>query len=346
MKKRILGLLALICSLPLHAAPLDGTSGVVYQPSSYTFSDGDLATGFVWLAGGFSIPADASVTFNLPVPVSGSINGNDSGRMVLGSDVYLAAGTGLASGLKIDGQGKTVHLQGNLRLPANKTIEITSSLTIDGGGNKLELNGANFYINGTEPTTLRLKNMHLYGVKDLANFASIRFGSVAGHKLILENVVLRLAGDFTVDVCGVEIAEQVVVVGDYAINYTSNSDFVIHHGAMLTLGLHATFNYQPEDRLATHFIFKGSTSALYLAGGTLFAPKNTGIELTKGHLIVDHKSYLKQDWVADDAFGHGRGRIEIGNGRNKNKNMAIDIFPAAQLVHQSAAINYGNVDQD
>jgi hypothetical protein len=261
--------------------------------------------------------------------------------------MYLAPRANLSGGMKIDGQGKTIFLGDNLTLPANKTFEILSSLTIDGKGNALNMQTANFYVNGSSETTLRLKNMHLSGIKDLADsLASIRFGSSAVHKLILENVTLRLAGDYTFDGAMLNIAGQVLVVGDHAINYVSNQDCVIRHGAILTLGLHATFNYQPEDRLATHFVFKGPTSALYLAGGTLFAPKNTGIHLTKGHLIVDHKSYLKQDWLPEEHFGFGRGRIAIGNGLEKNKNMAIDIFPAAQLIEQAVALNYGNVDEN
>jgi len=344
MNYKILLLLGLM-GAPLRAVSLDGTSAVVYQSGPYAFSDGNVARGFVWLAGGLSVPADGTVTLDLPIPVSGPITCNETGKLSLGSDLYLASDASFADGCKVDGADKSIHLRSSLKLPAGKTFEITSNTTINGNGNRLDLNGSNFYVNGASATTLRLKNMVLYGLRDLSDtIAAIRFGETEGHRLVLDNVTIYLTGDYTFAGGALSIVETVKLIGDHTFNYTSSKHCIINHGSMLMLDMHVTFNYQPEDRLAKHLVFKGRDAALFLHGGTLFVPKANGINLVKGHLIVDHKSYIQQDWVPDDDFGVGGGRVVFGDGKHKGANMAVDIMPSAQLVNMSAAISFGNID--
>lgn len=291
---------------------------------------------------GFSIGADETVTMNVPIPIAGAIDANDTGTLALIGDAYLAANSSFPNGIKISGLGHTMHLFGNNTLPAGKTIEVTSSLTIDGHNNRLDLNGASIKINGEADTTLRLKNMTIYGLQDLDEGATIAFGDTAGQKLILENCKIYLTDDYTFAGGALDIYGDVVLLGEHTFSYQASADCTVQQASALQLDMHVVFGYQPADHAATHLKFVDLSSALVLRGGTLFVPSTIGITLIKGHLVVDHKSYFKQDWVSPH-FGSGAGRIALGNNK-RAQNMAIDILPAAQLISQAAAINYGIVD--
>jgi hypothetical protein len=290
-------------------------------------------------ADGFSIAADSTVTMNVPIPVAGAIDANDTGTLSLTGDAYLAANSSFTNGIKLDGQEHTIHLFGNNTLPADKTIEITSSVTIDGHSNKLDFNGCALFINGAEGTTLRLKNMTLYGVKDLVDNASIYFSDTADQKLILENCTVYLTDDYTFAGGALDIEGSVVLVGDYEFIYQAEADCTIKKASSLQLDMHVMFSYEPEDSLATHLKFTDLTSSLVLRGGTLYVPSSIGINLVRGHLVIEHKSYFEQDWDSK-TFGSGAGRINLGANK-RSDNMAIDVLPGAQLITKAAAINYG-----
>lgn len=293
---------------------------------------------------GFSIPAGDTVTVNVPIPVTGTIDGNNTGTLSLLGDLFLdSSGNFGSNGIKIDGQGHALHLFGNNTLPSGKTIEVTSSLTIDGHNNRVDLNTANFYLNGTSGTTLRLKNMTLYALKGSGSTAGIRVSATTGQKLVLENVSIYLVDDYTFTGGALDIYGNVVLVGDYAFTYASSQNCTIKSASMLLLDMHVTFKYMPGDSSANHLKFANLTSTLGFRGGTLYVPSTIGLNLKKGHLVVDHKSYVAQNWVSPE-FGTGSGRIAFGDGRSTTNNMAIDMLPGGQLIAQAAAVDYGIVD--
>lgn len=294
-------------------------------------------------ADGITITAGTTTTVQVPIPVRGAIDGNETGTLSLSSNLFLDASCSFTNGIVIDGQGNTLHLFGNHTLPAAKTIEVSSSLTIDGHNNIVNLNGASFYCNGGAGTTLRLKNMTLVGLRGSGANPSIYFGATAGRKLILENVTIYLADDYTFTGGALDIYGNVALIGDYNFNYNASHDCTIKTASTLQLGMHVTFNYQPTDNSPNHFKFTDLTSTLFLYGGFLYAPSTIGLKMLKGHLVVDHLSWLVQDWSSPH-FGSGPGRIALGDGTNQSNNMAIDILPGAQLATNGAAVDYGIVD--
>ena len=294
-------------------------------------------------ADGITIAAGTTTTVQVPIPVRGAIDGNDTGTLSLASDLFLDASCSFSNGIVLDGQGKTLHLFGNHTLPEAKTIEIASSLTIDGHNNTVYLNGAYFDIDGHSGTTLRLKNMTLVGLrKPSGGTSSLSFGG-AGQKLILENVTIYLVDDYTFTGGALDIYGNVTLIGDYNFNYNAPHDLTIKTASTLQLGMHVIFNYNPTDKSPNHFKFTDLTSTLFMNGGSLYAPSSTGLKMVKGHLVVDHMSWLLQDW-SSPLFGSGSGRIALGDGTNQSNNMAIDILPGAQLATNAAALNYGIVD--
>ncbi|MFA6263983.1 MAG: hypothetical protein WCW33_02445 [Candidatus Babeliales bacterium] len=329
----------------IQAVSLDGTVNLKYQAAAYAFANGDFARGFVRLNAGLSVPAGATVNFNILTPVAGPINLNTTGQITLEGAMTLDPGVTLANGGKINGQGNTIFLNGDLIVPAGKTLEFTSSTVIDGRGHMLMLStGSRLYINGPAGTKLTLRNMSLHGVRDYNGIPSIGFANT-NQNLTLISMKMFLLKDFSLWAGTLDIYDNVEIYGYYdptlypvlqpmLFVYYSPKDIVIHSKATLYLDMTVGFFYSPLDGSNDHFKFIAPSSRLFLNGCALFASEDIGLKLLKGHLIVDHKTTLQSDGRDVVAF-------QIGN-QVPTLDAVIDILPGAQLELEDAFLSYRN----
>jgi hypothetical protein len=349
------------------AASLDGTtsipSSIYYQPTQYTsFVSGDSALGYVAFRNGFAVPAGGVVTIGTLLPVAGQINLNTTGQITLASDLILASGASFAAGGgTIDGQGNAVFLSDNLTLPAGSALAFASNTIVDGCGHELVLAngapGAQLYVNGPAGTTLTLRNMVLRGVSDYSGGAhAITFGANPNQTLELENVVIDLGGNFTFVGGNLSIRGDVMVVGAYtsvqnglmaigghSFIYQAANDCTINSDSTLAFDLYSIFNYQPSDGSATHLVFANGTARLLLNQATLFTPRAIGLQLTKGHLIVENTTTLGSDYpitpgvpiVFDERI------IQMGDGTNANE-FTVTYLAGAQLQLNATMLRNSN----
>jgi hypothetical protein len=329
----------------LQAADLDGTTTIVFEEDSVVLSNGDLAKGFVRFDDGFSVPADASVTLSVISPVKGEINLNTTGKIVLSSDLFLASNVTLPSGGVVDGQGNVIFLQGNLTIPRGKKLKIAGNTIIDGQGHELifeeestDVVGGVMSIDGPVGTSLTLRNIIIKGLKNYTGSRSIKFGVAANQKLILDNVVVHLVGDYTFTGGKCNVCNGVIISGAHTLNFRSSYDLTIEKNATLMLDIDVIFKYHPEDKKKTHVVMLDQTSILFLNGCTINTPRTQGLVLTKGHVIVDHKSYIDGNSAVRAVQG-----IIFGDGTEEN-NVLIDIMPAASLEVNEGILTYNNVD--
>jgi hypothetical protein len=107
---------------------LDGTITPTTIYNTYIFSDGDSAVGDVYFKKGFTVPADATVTFNINTPIDGAINLNGTGQIVTSQVLRLGHGaTGFPHGgiIKATSLGTTQTL-----LEVHNDISIGGQLVI------------------------------------------------------------------------------------------------------------------------------------------------------------------------------------------------------------------------
>lgn len=347
----ILGLLSLCVNLSTRAVSLDGTTTIKYEPTSYSFSNGDFARGFVWLNDGCSIPAGATVAMNI-AHLAGPVNMNDTGTIVLEGDLPLSSNVTLSSGGIIDGQGNAVLLGGNLAIPTGKVLACASNTVIDGQGHTLTLEdgvpGGQILIDGPAGTSLTLRNMTIQGVKIYSDGTlGIGFGASPDQVLVLENVALQLSDLFYFVGGKLEIRNFVKVSGVFPSElrpaleptlfiYLSSGDCSIKKNATLFLDTTVGFVYFPVDEQNNHIVMSAPSSRLFLNGTALFAPSSTGLQLTNGHLTVDHKTFLQSDGIAS-----GGRPIQFGDGI-KEHDLAIDMLPGATLEVTNAFFRYQN----
>ncbi len=349
--------------LSVQAADLDGRTAVKYETASYAFSDGDWARGFVRLNAGFSVPAAGTVSMNVLTPVEGVIDLNDTGIIKLEGDLSLASNATLPDGGVIDGQGKAVFLNGDMTIPAGKIIECTSDTIIDGQGHTLFFAddgevGGQLYINGAAGTKVTLRNITLRGIKDVDGISTIRVSAASNQRLILENVKMYLGGDVLFWNGNIEIKGFVEIHGFYyyvflggeyliqpaAFYWFSSGDLIVDKDSTLYLDLATAFVYLPFDYKNTHLKFTDSSSRLFMDGAALYTDQQTGLALTKGHLIVDHKSFLQSDGATKETAAFELGKRSVDINLKYNSDLFIDIMPAAQLRVTDGCVRYYNIN--
>lgn len=245
---------------------------------------------------GFQIPAGKTVLLNTTLPVSGLLD--LSGTLSLGSDLYLDTDLTYSGIGRIFGNGHSLHLGGNLKIPTSNSFHIGSNSIIEGHGNSINLSD-NAEILVDDNVTLTLRNVIINSSKNGVGNPAIKLTSNRS-KLTLDNTILNMTNDFYVDRGQVFVHNDVSFAGTNALVYRSPISSFITSGATLNFDLGTTFSIAPATftdcaystiptTTTNNFILMADqTSQLYLNGCNLYSTL-TGCRLTKGSLFFDNK---------------------------------------------------------
>jgi len=275
----------------LQALSIDGTESgsVSWQTSTYNFSDGDSATGYVKFLAGFDIPIDAYVTFDISKSISGPVDLNDFGSIILNGPVTLAPNSILSQGGNIEGRGHTIILESDTTIPEGKQLHITSTTAIDGMGNTLYLEPHACLVVDNS-VTLTLKNMR---VKNTRNNLCNPIIRPTGHRaqIALQNVELALADDFIFREGQLFIHDDVIITGTSVFSYRSTQQSYICDASTFGFDKRTIFFYYPSSVDNNLIQMQSETSTLYLDGATLLTT-HTGMRLSTGMLCLDNNVTL------------------------------------------------------
>ena len=273
-------------------ASLDGREGQPHKwkTASYAFNNGTFARGYVKLAAGFSIPNNGLVTFDVSESVEGVINmhTSGSGTLTLDGPLTLAPGVTIPYGGNIDGQGNAILLEGDLTIPANKVLQITSDTLIDGRGNTLYLED-NAQVTVDSNVTLSLKNMRVKNVNNDPSTPMISCNDTDS-RLALQNVELALGNDFYFNRGHLFIHDDVIVSGMSSFVYGGVSSSFIDDGATWVFDKESTFYYAAPG-IGNLIHMQSKTASMYFDGSTLQTTDN-GLKLSKGSLFFDNRVLL------------------------------------------------------
>jgi hypothetical protein len=261
-----------------------------------------------YIKNGIGVTSSNTLTLNTPLRVSGNLNfGTTPASLSLGGDLTLASDAYLTSGMKLAGNGYSLALTSSLVVPASKTVRITANTIIDGGGNDVVLaSSGKFQIDAN--CTLTLRNMTLKGLSGTES-PQIVFGDTSAN-LCLQNVTIYMDGNYSLgnsagDAGGrVYIEDDVILRGNYTLEYTSYYPLYIQSNAMLYVDSGTTFKFNPGGGTSHTSDYRSmlrmtdATSWLYFNNSTFEVPVN-GVELSKGTLILDNKvSFLNKNDTA------------------------------------------------
>lgn len=237
----------------------------------------------------------------------------------------------LGSGASVKfGDGCVVELATDEDLQENLSFEGTSVL--DGHDNRLNMQG--YRIETFQPSSLTLQNIDVESVRG----NNIR--CVGEHaSLILRDCSLLLDREYSFTAGTIRFEHDVVIGGTNTFIYHSNYGSTIAPHATLALDVSTTFNYAPSRSGRPDnkdlILMSDVTSKLFLNGCTLVTTP-TGMRLTKGTLIVDHKVTLQN--IGSSSLSES---ISFGNGTAAD-DLSIHIRPAATLELDTGVLHYQN----
>jgi hypothetical protein len=226
-------------------------------------------------------------------------------------------------------------LGGDMIIPDGVDITFTTSGILDGRGHNI-IFGRNSSINLDTEVTLTLRHVTLRRVKDNPN-GGASLGVKRPHRadLTLQDVFIHLERDFTFTYCPLYITGDVVVSGTHVFSYTSTHNMIVATASLFGIDMNTTFSYAPSSTDKDLIKMSDETSMLMLTGGTL-KTTNTGLQLIRGTLVIDHKSYLVNT-------ARSLSEAIIFGDETEENNLGIEILPGGSLSLISGILDYQNV---
>lgn len=218
----------------------------------------------------------------------------------------------------IFGDGTTVELGQNEEL--NDTWLFKGTCILNGKGQSLTLGASGKIVVDGSSSSLLFDNITLKGVASnniccLDNSCTLSFRCSS---LVLSNDFVFEQGKFVV-------IDTLKVGGQKKISYLTDQQSVILADSCLWLDRRAHFEYKPiiADKMLLSLVDK--SSLLHLSGATL-SVSTTGLDISRGTLIVENKCFL-----------HNEGAYSLSEGLIIGE---IDIFAGASLTIESGILDY------
>jgi hypothetical protein len=202
----------------------------------------------------------------------------------------------------------------------NNTLDLTTggNITVAPHGN---LTLQNLYVTGLNTNNLRCQ------------------GDVA--TLNIKDVELNLSADYSFTSGTIQYGDDVVISGTHIFNFQPSVTSTILHNATLNIGFDTTFSYASLVARKDLLAFEDETSVLYMMNGATLYSTSTGMQLTKGRLIVDTKASFYAELST-----HGGSIAEIGitlGNNNAADDLTVDILPGSVLDVDNGYLIYKNV---
>lgn len=356
-KKHVLLIILLLGSSSIIKGTVVGSDSAIQAAQSFfTFPSGqsnNRLANYGWAPNGFALQNASTIAeFDSVFPVSGPIEMN-AGTLTLNRDLMFNNMVNLISMGTIIGQNHILSLcQSVTALPSttsmfqdtkiylnndvtlNSSITFTGLCTIEGNGHQVILaSNAGIKVGGT----LLMHNVILNGVSG-TNVQCLNDPAT----LILNGSTWIQNANSSFITGGLQISNDVVFTGTTVFAYQSIKNCVINSQATLMLDAGFTFSYD-ATRLASKSLlqFVDFSSTLFLNGATLCAT-TTGLNLTKGSLVVRGYSTLNPQikTVHGNIIDNG---ITFGDGLSSVNDCACTILAGSQLQVIQGSLNYQNM---
>ncbi len=208
----------------------------------------------------------------------------------------------------------------------NVPTTFQGSCAIDGSNHALQFGNQGSIVVGSG-ATLALKNL------TLNNITASNFYCADGTATItFNNVELDLsASDYNFTTGSFNVVGLLHIMGPYGFNYQTSQASTVNSNGTLFVDQGSKFNYSPSVNANNLLSFADSTASFILHSATLQV-SNAGLQLTKGYVEIDGKSY-----VINSGTQVSQGLI-LGDGISSANNVVVRILPEAQCLVSSGYI--------
>ncbi|KKQ48936.1 MAG: hypothetical protein US69_C0011G0010 [candidate division TM6 bacterium GW2011_GWF2_38_10] len=278
------------------AIHIDGTTNPVYKQYHHVFyNTSNTTSGFIRFDNGFTTTSGfkqpaATISLDINIPLSGPIDLHNYGRIILENNIIFDASITFSSGGYIEGNGKSITLQGNFTLPDNAALHCHGNLVINGKGNTLTI-GDDAQLILDNDSTLTLRNMIIKTNHAYPGQPSLTISSSLSH-LTLDNVVFEMGDDWYVNNGSLFFTNDVIFTGkNHGIVYQSTAPSFITDNSHLYLDHDITFSFAPTIPLSRRIYCKDESSKITCDGCSILAT-NTGMKIVDGTIIFKNNTKL------------------------------------------------------
>jgi hypothetical protein len=230
-----------------------------------------------------------------------------------------------------DSANGILSLTNNISL--SETWTFNGSITIDGGGNFIDLSGGGAIVIDSN-SHVRFKNMRILGIQD-GNVSCVDdTGSFQ-----LDDVDWIQDGSYTFSFGSFDILNQVNILGNSTFAYASDLTSTIHTNSELHITDNMTLQIGASPvTFNTPITFEDKSAILHLdnCGFTIMSP---GYQMTKGTIFLDRNILIDMN-----ATSTSTGLI-LGDG-NPDNDITIYVSPSVIMNYNTGYLTYNNGSPD
>jgi hypothetical protein len=230
----------------------------------------------------------------------------------------------------LTGDSSYIELQSNVSLTETWTFE--GQCVLRGHGESIDLGTHGTIFVSKKGSSLLIDN--------------VIFQGVSGNKICcmdtsctisLKNVAWYQDNTFSFTKGRMELLGNITLLGGFPFAYTSAQPLVINADSRLSLDQTMSLSFYPPIANRDLLHMTDQSAVLSLHGSSLFS-STTGLRLTKGTLIVDHKVNLYNAGAKSISQG-----FSFGDGVAAD-DLHIELMPGASIILKSGVLDYANVN--
>jgi hypothetical protein len=237
--------------------------------------------------------------------------------------------------------GTIIEMAKNDSLSANWLFR--GHCILNGQGHILDVNSNQIQLNSSTLTTnggaLLFEDVTLQGIEDSSGTPLVR--CLAGSSTFsFADVIWMQSGNYTFNTGHLAILGMLDMKNSYTFAYKTNRQSSIESDGSLIFDTGFTFSYAPSIANRDLISMADATSQLILNGCTL-GSTSTGLQLSNGTLIIDHKNYLynqDEDGTRGVAISEA---IAFGDGAN---DLNIEVMPGGNVELVTGHLVYQNAN--
>ena len=299
---------------------------------------------------------DAAAT--LTIAIQSKLNKNivlNGGEIFLRDDLKLADDVQLTGGgtvrlnrRRISLGGKELSWNGDIEWQDAGDIVLNNNMTLN---STWTFNGNNVLQGNGHVLTLG-SNGKIIVERDYSSvlFHDIKIDGISGNKIrcfdhtgtvSFSDLTWVQDGNYSFSEGRFAVVGTTKMQGDYVFAYETDLVSTIFDNSRLIWDSGFTFSYAPQGTTNRQLLQMADATAEIMMNGAILHSTTTGLMLTKGTLLIDHKNYIYDEFSLNRPATALSEAVAFGDGVH---DLNIEVLPGGNVELMSGIITYNNAD--